>query len=207
MAASQVGDTAGWKPALTSNGRPAPRREPAFCFSARRHAKPRFFCIDNLIALSYVMTMSEVERQLTPLIVTLATGVLIWLVIQWIRNAACRPEPWGAKWEKTIEEGEAPPVCAHCSAPYAETDWFCPTCGCSVGDYNNCNPYLYLFSLGEGLRRGTSEAIPVNWLTVGGYLLLPLALFSVLAPFYWVMLFLNLGRQSHPAPAVPTSPG
>ncbi len=148
--------------------------------------------------------MSEAERQLLPLVVMLLTGAAVWLVVQWIRTAASKPEPWDAHWEKTLEEGDAPPVCEHCSAPYAETDWFCPGCGASVGAYNNYSPYLYLFSLGEGLRRGTSGAVPVNWLSVGGYMLLSLAFFFILAPIYWVMLWLNLsqhGRQASPGPA------
>ena len=162
---------------------------------------------DNPIAQSYVNDMSEAERQLLPLVIMLLTGAMVWLVVQWIRNAAPRPEPWDARWKKTLEEEDPPPVCEHCSAPYSQTDWFCPGCGASVGAYNNYSPYLVLFCLGEGLRRGTSGAVPVNWLSVGGYMLLSIALFFslppvfriVLVPVYWLMLCVNLAQHARQA--------
>jgi hypothetical protein len=57
------------------------------------------------------------------------------------------------------------------------------------------NPYLYLFSLGEVLREGTSGRVRKSWLTVAGYVILSLAEYVIFAPIYWFFLFRNLSRK------------
>jgi hypothetical protein len=147
--------------------------------------------------------MTEVERQLLPLVVIIALGVVVWLFTEWIHRATLTPEPWGSELDQAIENEEVPPVCPHCSATYSEADYFCPACGESVGCYNNYSPYLYIFSMGDVLRRGTSEKIQVNAFTVTGYLVLSLCQYFWLAPIYWVMFFINLARQGKPPPLAP----
>jgi hypothetical protein len=140
--------------------------------------------------------MGEGERQLMQWIALGGISLAIWQLIEWIREATPPPNPWGPEIDAALTNDELPPSCHFCSAPLSETGWFCPGCGRSIGPYNNYSPYLYAFSLGEMMQRGTLEPFRVNWLTVAGYLLLSIFYFSVIAPIYWVLFFLNLSRQS-----------
>jgi hypothetical protein len=147
--------------------------------------------------------MSEEESQMLPLVVSVALVVGIWLLIKWLTGGRVKPEPWGMDVEARLQNEELPPTCPHCSATYSEADYFCPGCGESAGQYNNYSPYLYIFTLGDLLRRGTSERFQANWVTITGYLLLSFCYYTVFAPIYWVMLFINLRRQGQEAAAPP----
>jgi hypothetical protein len=136
--------------------------------------------------------MGVPETQLLSLLFILGAMVGTWAVVYWIQGVSVTPDPWGPELDLAIQNDELPPSCVHCSATYSETDHFCPGCGAAVGDYNNCNPYLYVFSLGEVLRLGTSGRFRVNWLTVGGFLLLSTE-YACFAPVYCIFFFLNLG--------------
>jgi hypothetical protein len=116
------------------------------------------------------------------------------LFLAWFRKAV-KPDPWGAEVAAELATAAARPLCPRCLEPHAEADWFCRHCGAATGDYNNVNPYLYLFSLGEVLRRGTSEAFPRRGYTLLGFILISLAEYAVFAPVYWVMLALNWRHQ------------
>ena len=132
-----------------------------------------------------------------------AIGVGGWVVVRalksWFAKPAA-PDPWGPEIAEALERPDATPVCPHCQCPHEATRWFCSECGRSVGDYNNLNPYLYLFALGEVLREGTSGRVRKSWLTVTGYIVLSCIEYFVLAPIYWFFLFRNLSRQNNPAP-------
>jgi hypothetical protein len=145
--------------------------------------------------------MSELERQLVPVVVILITCAGVWLFLQWLWSGSARPDPWGAELDEALQAEELPPTCFHCSATYSPLDRFCPACGSSVGAYNNYSPYLYIFSLGEALREGSFGKLRPDWVSVAGYFLLSLSM-SLLAPLYWVQLFKNLARQRQ-APAKP----
>ena len=116
------------------------------------------------------------------------------------------PDPWGPEVTAAMDEPNATAVCPHCQCPHEVTSWFCSECGRSVGDYNNLNPYLYLFSLGEVLREGTSGRLRKSWLTVAGFIFLSLIEYVVFAPIYWFFLFRNLSRQNPDGPASQAPP-
>jgi len=130
-----------------------------------------------------------------------AIGLIVWAIVRafraWISKAPS-PDPWGAEIARALDGPDATPVCPHCQCPQEPTRWFCAECGRSVGDYNNINPYLYIFSLGEVLREGTSGHIRKSWLTVSGFVVLSLIEYTVLAPIYWFQLIRNLSRHSRP---------
>jgi hypothetical protein len=132
-----------------------------------------------------------------------ATGLVAWLVVRWfitlIRKPAT-PDPWGPEVAAALEDPNTTPLCPHCQCPHDNATWFCPECGRSVGEFNNITPYLYLFSLGETLREGTSGRIRKDWVTVVGFVLLSLIEYAIFAPVYWFFLFRNLSRQAQRPP-------
>ena len=72
--------------------------------------------------------------------------------------------------------------------------WFCPVCGAAVGQYNNMLPYVYIFSLGEGLRTGVGpEAHFARFRTVS-YIAVGLTEYGVFAPLYFFRLYRNHRR-------------
>ncbi len=99
-------------------------------------------------------------------------ALVVVLIIRWIRRAAPRPDPWGEEIERAVQEEDAVPLCPHCLAPQESDTWFCPACGSSIGPYNNVNPYLYAFSLGDLFRNGTTGWAAARPLVILGFLLL-----------------------------------
>ena len=133
-------------------------------------------------------------------------GVLVVRAFKsWFARPAT-PDPWGPEVTEAMEQPDATAVCPHCQCPHEATRWFCSECGRSVGDYNNLNPYLYLFSLGEVLREGTSGRVRKSWLTVAGYVVLSLIEYAVFAPIYWFFLFRNLSGKTPPDQAAAEPP-
>lgn len=118
----------------------------------------------------------------------------VYVLTAWIRNAAVKPDPWGAEVRQTIDSPDTPETCHHCSTPQERSAWFCPYCGCAVGPYNNLMPYVHVFSVGEVFRNGAADKMRGNSLTIGGYLLYSLSNYFVFAPVYWYFLFKNLTR-------------
>ena len=129
-------------------------------------------------------------------------------LIRWLRKAASSPDPWSQEVEEALQKEDALPLCPHCLAPQEQETWFCGECGNSIGPYNNLNPYLYIFSLGDLFRRGVTEHVRRSPLVVVGFLLLSLSEYIIFAPYYWFLFFRNLKR--HPAEGDPvkvTDPG
>ena len=114
----------------------------------------------------------------------------------WLREAPCTPDPWGPEVGGALEDPESLPLCPHCLTPQEHIGWFCPECGSTVGQYSNCLPAVYIFSIGEAFRRGITERIRCNLLLITGYVLVTLSYFSLLAPIAWIFLFNNFHRTS-----------
>ena len=135
--------------------------------------------------------------------------VLLWRFFHWIEETPATPDPWAKDFDDAVNQPDAVPICPRCLSPQEQDGRFCEACGSSIGFYNNLNPYLYIFSLGEVLRLGTGGSIQKNPVTVLGYLLLSVAEFTVFAPVYWYLFYRNLKRlqhdsvTSHTVPSVP----
>lgn len=140
---------------------------------------------------------------------SVVVGVALWRMIDWFFSGPKEPDPWGTEIEEHLNDPDVLPVCHHCSVPHPETAWFCPECGAAVGDYNNWNPYLYIFSLGEVLRAGTFGKPQRSWVTALGYFILSAGEYVVFAPVYWVLFLSNycapLHQPTRPS-ALPPSP-
>ena len=123
------------------------------------------------------------------------SGFIIKRLMVWVRQSPPTPNPWDEDSDALVNQPDAIPLCHHCLAPITSETYFCPHCDGNVGLYNNLSPYLYIFSLGEVLRQGTSGRIQNHPMFVWGYVLLSMAQYMVFAPIYWYFLFKNLHRQ------------
>src|SRR6267378_937502 len=114
---------------------------------------------------------------------------------KWLSAGPRTPDPWGPAVEEAIQKEEAVAVCPHCLAVQTHNGWFCPGCGSVSGQYGNYLPGVYLFSIGEAVRAGVAH--PNRWrvLVIGGYVLIALGFFNLLAPVYCFFLFINLSRS------------
>jgi len=147
-----------------------------------------------------------------PEVMIVVMAVLVFALVRlvrWIQRAAPRPDPWDKEIEEAVQAEDAVPLCPHCLAPQEPETWFCAECGCSVGPYNNVNPYLYLFSLGDLFRAGVFGRVRRSPSVVVGFLLLSLAAYTIFAPYYWYLFFQNLRRRSageeEPDPPAPAA--
>jgi len=141
-----------------------------------------------------------------------AVMVLLALVafrfLRWLQKEATSPDPWDKEVEEAVRRDDALPLCPHCLAPQEQETWFCAECGNSIGAYNNLNPYLFAFSVGDLFRNGTTGwARPRPLVTVGFLLLLPWAYFVWVQPYsvvlvavglacwalFWILFFSELG--------------
>ena len=153
---------------------------------------------------------------------------LCWRIFLWIRDCPVHPDPWEKEFTVQVDAPEAVQVCPHCLTEQTARDYFCPKCGAATGPYNNLMPWVYVFSAGEVLRNGTSGNFRVNFLTLTGYAIIPLAFsvflffamghylwhrsildyivlgYLIITPLYVFQLFKNLKRlKSAPPPADP----
>jgi hypothetical protein len=135
----------------------------------------------------------EQESALLALVILTATGLLIYRLVLWLAAAVRTPDPWGQEVEEAVEREDAVPLCDHCLCPQEHNGWFCPNCGATVGRYSNYLPFVYPFSLGEGLRAAIEGRVPKRWLPRAGYLLIPFCFLPfVVAPIYLIFFWLNL---------------
>lgn len=113
-------------------------------------------------------------------------------VIRWFLYGPSKPDPWDEQTASDLREGNCTPICHRCLNPHDLSVNFCPECGAPVGKYTNLLPFLYPFSIGHTLRIGTFGRFKQSPLTVIGFIVLAFAEYSLIAPFYWVRLFLNM---------------
>ncbi len=132
------------------------------------------------------------KREHLALLVMVLTALLLYRIFLAIKWAPTTPDLWSTDEDEAVQQPEAVPLCPHCLSLQEEEREFCAACGSATGLYNNLNPYLYIFSLGEVLRLGTYGRIKKNPVTVAGYLLLSVAEYNVFAPLYWYFFFRNL---------------
>lgn len=121
--------------------------------------------------------------------------LLMWRFYLWLKEGAVAPDPWPKEVEDQLNQSNAFPLCPRCLTPQVEDGRFCAECGCPTGLFNNLNPYLYIFSVGDALRLGTSGSIPKNSFLIFGYLLFSAVEYTIFAPVYWYCLFRNLKRR------------
>jgi hypothetical protein len=116
------------------------------------------------------------------------------LIARWVGNIHPGPDSWDADIDLAVRQRDAVPVCHRCITPQLPGSWFCPECGTAVGPYNNCLPYINIFSIGEVFTAGAWRNVPVNKVTVVGFLLASACYYFVFVPFYWYRLWRNLSR-------------
>jgi hypothetical protein len=135
-------------------------------------------------------------------------GCGVFLLIEWIRQTAIQPEPWGLDVDEAIHREDAVPVCHHCFAPQPAGTHFCPECGKASDPCTNLLPFDYLFSVGELVRTGATGNFRVTPFSVIGYVLLSMVEYAIFAPIYWFFLLRNVSRIQHlgPAPGPPPAP-
>ena len=112
------------------------------------------------------------------------------------------PDPWDAATDEAVRQPDAVPVCHHCLTQVPPGQWFCETCGCAVGPYNNYMPYLNCFSDGEVYRNGVTDHMRRSALVIAGYLLISFT-YSFFAPIDWALVFRNLFRDRYEAMSSP----
>jgi hypothetical protein len=123
-----------------------------------------------------------------------------WWFVRWFLGGKPSPNPWDEKIEESLHQPDAVPLCSRCLEPHELEVRFCPNCGVPVDPLVPFSPYLYIFAFGEMLRAGTSGQFRINWITVLGFILLPLAFFPFVFAFvYWFFFLRNLQRQRVPA--------
>jgi hypothetical protein len=128
-------------------------------------------------------------RELVALVILGIGGLVVYRLIQWLRETPRTADPWGQEIDDAVNRTEAVLLCHHCMTPQEHNGWFCPQCGATVGPYCNYLPFVNAFSQGEVLRAGVTERLRHSPLMVIGLVLFPVSLFAPLAPIYWFFLF------------------
>lgn len=129
-------------------------------------------------------------------------GFVFWRFLLWIKHSPVHPDPWDAATDEAVRQPDAVPVCHHCLTQVPPGQWFCETCGCAVGPYNNYMPYVDCFSEGEVFRNGVTDHMRRSALVITGYLLISFS-YLLFAPIYWALVFRNLFRDRSEAVASP----
>jgi hypothetical protein len=108
-----------------------------------------------------------------------------------IRNwwNAPEPTPWSDEIQEGVQRPDAVQICHHCLTPQEHPGWFCQKCGAATGPYNNCMPFINVFSTGEVLRAGVDPKINLPRWVRPTYWLVGLFEFGIFTPFYWFRLF------------------
>lgn len=113
------------------------------------------------------------------------------------------PTPWSKEDQDAANSPDAVSVCHHCLTPQEHSGWFCPNCGAATGPYNNCMPFINIFSQGETLRAGVNEKIQFARWVYPAYFLMALGALFIFAPLYWIRLFrAQKRRKTDTAPEI-----
>lgn len=103
--------------------------------------------------------------------------------------------PWPEELNEAVQRPDSNFVCHHCFAPQEQYGWFCPECGAATGPYNNCLPYIYIFSTGEVMRAGVGNKLKWSFFTTSFFILFSFFEYFVFAPIYWFRMYRNWKRQ------------
>jgi len=117
---------------------------------------------------------------------SLATATALALT-SWLRRVASRtaPDPWPREVDVGVRDPTAIPLCVNCTYPQEGHCWFCPYCGFPSGEYVATMPYLYIFALGESLRRGVTGPPERNAGQSVFLVMFSACQYTIFAPFYW----------------------
>jgi len=96
-----------------------------------------------------------------------------------------QPDPWSREIDVAVRSREFPPLCLNCTYPQEGHQWFCPNCGFAAGEFVTTMPYLYIFALGEVMRRGVIGPPERSFARTATYVLLSAFEYTVFAPVYW----------------------
>lgn len=135
--------------------------------------------------------MTPPEQTVALFGILVVASAAFYLFCRWMLSGPRTADPWDSQLEKEVESDDAVPVCPHCLTPQEHSGWFCPECGSISGQYGNYLPSVYIFSIGEAARSGIYQAQRWNPLIAAGYILIAFGFFSLLAPIYCVLLFIN----------------
>ena len=118
-------------------------------------------------------------------------GVLIrnWWKARLRASSAKVIYPWSDEVQEAVNGPGALRVCHRCPTPQEHLGWFCPKCGTATGPYNNCMPFVYVFSTGEVLRAGVNPEFKFHRGVIPTYFFIGLFEFGIFAPFYWIRLW------------------
>lgn len=148
----------------------------------------RFYQRCNGVAVATPMTSEAV------LVVLVSVFLVIVCFARLVGSIHTEPDPWDADIDLAVRQPDAVLVCHRCITPQLPGSWFCPECGAAVGPYNNCLPWIRIFSIGEVYRAGAWRNLPVTLVTVVGLLLVSALDYTVFVPFFWYRLWRNLSR-------------
>ena len=128
------------------------------------------------------------------------------LLVLWMKRAPRQTDPWDPEMEVAVRQPDAVPICHTCLSPQIPPAWFCPNCGAAVGRYNNCLPYVNVFSIGEVFDAGARRRVPASAVTIIGFVLASIAEYTIFAPVYGVRLWQNLTKLRNETPTVAADP-
>ena len=108
--------------------------------------------------------------------------------------------PWPEELNDEVRQADSPRICHRCFAPQEHPGWFCSKCGTATGPYNNCLPYIYIFSIGEVVRAGVGSRLKWSFFNTILLILFSLVEYMVFAPIYWYRMYRNWrrGRNTRP---------
>jgi hypothetical protein len=113
--------------------------------------------------------------------VAIALATIFWIR----RRSEPAPDPWPLDIDLAVRDPSAISLCVNCMYPQEERRWFCPYCGFPVGECVASMPYLYIFVLGESLRRGVTGPPERNALQTAFLAVFAAGQYAVFAPLYW----------------------
>lgn len=96
--------------------------------------------------------------------------------------------PWSDEEQEAVNRPDAVRICHRCTAPQEHPGWFCPECGAATGPYNNCMPFVNIFSTGEVLRAGIDKETRFAKWVYPTYFLFGAFECLIFFPLYWIRL-------------------